>query len=210
MNTKEFSNQGGEVHKVTVSSNYSRRKPWNKKQSHQKNDENRAACFRCGARHKGECKYAKEKCYKCGEIGHISRTCRKPSKQKEANVKLVDRDADLEESEDEELGIFTIQKDRALTVSMMVEGERITMQIDTGAAVTVISKELYQEKFKHLPLQPTKMILRTYSGEKLELLGKILVHVQYGDHSAEVPLVVVNGVKPALLGRNWLQEFQLD
>ncbi len=54
------------------------------------------------------------------------------------------------------------------------------------------------------------MQLITYSGERIPLLGSIDVPVQYEKQNVTLPLVIVKGERPALLGRNWLEKFQLD
>ena len=42
------------------------------------------------------------------------------------------------------------------------------------------------------------------------MLGAITVNVQYHEQSATLPLVVVRGSGPTLLGRDWLQKITLD
>ena len=52
--------------------------------------------------------------------------------------------------------------------------------------------------------------LRSYSGDKLDLLGELTVTVEYNAYKCELPLVIVKGDKPALFGRNWLKVLKLD
>ena len=42
------------------------------------------------------------------------------------------------------------------------------------------------------------------------MAGEMHVHVQYGDQTSDLPLLVVRGVGPALLGRGRLQHIRLD
>ena len=64
-----------------------------------------------------------------------------------------------------------------------VDGIPMTMELDTGAYISVISEHTYHSTWPHdrpaLPLSPTK--LRTYSGEELEVIGSISVQVCYED-----------------------------
>lgn len=46
--------------------------------------------------------------------------------------------------------------------------------------------------------------MKTYSGEPLKVLGKLHVAVEYGEQHARLPLYVVAGDGPTLLGRQWL------
>ena len=68
----------------------------------------------------------------------------------------------------------------------------------------------YKKWFKHLKLQPTQFHLKTYSGESLSLLGEVRVAVKYQTQEIQIPLVVAQGKKPVLLGRDWLEKLNLD
>ena len=48
-----------------------------------------------------------------------------------------------------------------------------------------------------------------YSGEELEVIGSISVHMSYEDKLEELPLSVVRGMGTSLLGQNWLQKIRL-
>ena len=52
--------------------------------------------------------------------------------------------------------------------------------------------------------------LRSYSGDKLELLAELTLTVEYHAHKYELPLVIVKGDKPAVFERNWLEIIKLD
>ena len=68
---------------------------------------------------------------------------------------------------------------------------------------------MYRKHLSQLPLKEARE-LRSYSGDKLDLLGELTVTVEYHAHKYELPLVIVKGDKPALLGRNWLEIIKLD
>ena len=76
--------------------------------------------------------------------------------------------------------------------------------------MTVLSEKLYRTHFSKVPLQPTQTILTDYSGNELKRLGEISVSVSYGQQKANLSAIVVQGDRPALLGRNWLQNIKLD
>ena len=60
------------------------------------------------------------------------------------------------------------------------------------------------------PLTHSHVVLITYTGEKISPLGTIDVHIQYETQEATLPLLVVPGDGPSLIGRNWLQEIKLN
>ena len=84
------------------------------------------------------------------------------------------------------------------------------MELDTGADVSIISEKTYQSMLAQTQLQPLNVPLRTYTGERMKVLGKVSVTVQY-EHNAPVdlPLVIVAGEGPSLFGRNWLKRIKL-
>lgn len=99
---------------------------------------------------------------------------------------------------------------QALMVEVMVDSLPIRMELDTGAAVSLLPYALYQEKFSHISLQHTKACLRTYSGEKLYPKGEVFVKVRKERQETTLPLLVVEGNGPPLLRRNWLAHISID
>ena len=93
----------------------------------------------------------------------------------------------------------------------MVNGRSLPMELDTGASVSIISQEALTKFLPSTQPKPSDIILRTYSGERLKVVGEVYVSVEYGGHPRQIlPLVVVEGDGPVLLGRNWLVNLQLD
>ena len=54
------------------------------------------------------------------------------------------------------------------------------------------------------------MKLRTYTGEEINILGSVSVTAQSDTCTCTLPLLVVDGDGPSLIGRNWLTELHLD
>ena len=71
------------------------------------------------------------------------------------------------------------EKIRPLEVSLHIEGKPLVMELDTGAAVSLVSEYTYRCLCPNKPLQETTTRLRTYSGEQLMILGQLDVEVQY-------------------------------
>ena len=84
------------------------------------------------------------------------------------------------------------------------------MELDTGAAVSIISEKVYHELFGKILLKPSTILLKTYTNEAVHVLGEMDVKVEYETQSATLPLVVVKGTGPSLFGKNWLSSFTLD
>ena len=84
------------------------------------------------------------------------------------------------------------------------------MVLDTGSAVLVVSKGVYQEYLRHVPLKDTSLKLRTYTGEPVEPTGFCNVTVQYKGQSKELPIYVMENDGPTLFGRDWLESIRLE
>jgi len=170
--------------------------PKNKRQQYGRN------CYRCGGPHSpASCRFKSEKCRKCGNTGHIAKKCHtKHSFQGE-----------VEEQTFGLYGIQTVTKtgSSGYVVTVDVEGHKVAMLVDTGAVVSIVPEQIYRKYLSHLPLRKARD-LRSYSGDKLKLLGKITVTVIYGKQKCNLPLVIAKGNKPALFGRNWLEKIKLN
>ncbi len=79
------------------------------------------------------------------------------------------------------------------------------MEVDTGASVTLMSKARCQELFPKASLRDSSVLLRTYLGERLPVVGEMDVQVQYGQQARDLVLTVVSGDDTSLLGENWLE-----
>ncbi len=132
-------------------------------------------------------------------------------KQVESKIKwLATADKELP-AEQALCTVGTTESNHTLQVKVKVNGQPLEMELDTGAAVSVLPEEILKIKFPQSKLQPSTVTLKTYSGEVLESLGELPVTVQYEDQKcSDLAMIVVKGDSPCLFGRNWLQHFQLD
>ena len=110
-----------------------------------------------------------------------------------------------------EYSLFTVlgSNSKPLQITVPVEGYKLTMEIDTGAAVSIVSKDTVNNSpfLKCLPLQQVDVNLHTYIGQSVSILGQLLVKVQLDEVQETIPLQMVKGGGTTLLGRDWLQKF---
>ena len=188
-----------------------------------------APCYRCGEAHDARvCKFREAKCHKCHKMGHIAKVCKskKPaakrippsgrqSKRKEdPRVQLLESEIPpIPDRGQEDLPLFAIGESasRTIRVEIVVNQIPLVMEVDTGAAISLLSEATFKSKFPEAKLQPATVKLKTYTGEPLEVLGELPVEVQYQKQSPkQLSIVVVKGNGPSLLGRNWLEDIRLD
>ena len=100
-------------------------------------------------------------------------------------------------------------KPRDLTVSAQLNGQNIKALVDTGAAVSVIDKEVLQDVYKEqlLQLQTDNLgDVKTVSGEALPVLGMSTTPLDIANGLSCTFLVVQDLPYDAILGRDFLRE----
>lgn len=122
-----------------------------------------------------------------------------------------------EESDDNEhhgeWPIFSIKSNdkKEIKVNVEIENQPFQMELDTGASVSIICENEYNQYLKHyVPLHETSVVLKTYTDGVVPVLGEILVEVKYGKQKVKLPLIIVEGDGPSLFGRNWLAKLKLN
>ena len=179
-------------------------------------------CYHCGRTNHdaSKCRCVNMTCHHCGKKGHIAPAClsRKgrnrrqgPRPRKEAReTKYVSTASD--NSDVEEFHLFNVGSKSScpITVELQVEGKALPMELDTGAVFSIVSEHTRKDIFPNLRLHKSRILLKTYTDERISVLGELHVHVQYGSQKARLVLLVVDGNGPSLLGQNWLRHVRLD
>ena len=107
--------------------------------------------------------------------------------------------------------MFTLTNgSRTWKVSPIVEGVSLPMEIDTGSAVSIISEHRWKNELRGMTLRPSSAVLKTVTGETVKLLGELDVQVEHNNQKVCLPLIVIKGNGPSLLGRNWIETIQMD
>ena len=164
------------------------------------------SCPGCGGgKHKKrqqECPAWGKACFKCKRKNHFGSVCR----QKETHF-----------LQSQEMFHHTVdESSKPYVCELFLNGVSAQMEIDTGSAATIINANQYevlQQQSKGRPLHLEKdnlPRLRTYSGDTIMPLGKVVLDVCYQGDVCRLECLVVQGDGPNLLGRDWLQHIKLD
>ena len=191
-------------------------------------------CWRCnrGLHNANDCKFKNLKCFSCGRIGHIKSACRSSNRKgRQENVNVIaEKCVDAEvpptcysgEGEpsftpgmaDLDAGILHVGcinrvSPPPIKLYPFINEVRICMELDTGAAVSILSKD----QLKRLPgikIRPCETTLTTYTGGSVTVIGEADVLVQYGNYCGTLPIIITDSNNVSLLGRDWLTVIPLD
>ena len=131
-------------------------------------------CGRCGGKHyPQQCKFLEAECFLCKKRGHIARKCRSNTKSKTdgrnekqpisgVSGNYLGMEAGEIEEEDDNYGIFNLTKpqEKPYVVDILLGKESLKMEIDTGAAMSIINVQ-----YKDVFLEE----LGTFSGPKKKI-----------------------------------------
>ena len=177
-------------------------------------DAKQLSCYRCGGgKHLAkDCPFKESECHYCRRLGHIAKVCRSRARQMKSTHQLR-RDSEHEDDPDT-LPLYSTKETgtEPMMVTVTVNDSTLHMEVDIGAAASVISEETYHALWCNNAslIQQTKVKLRTYTGEILETLGQVNVQVKYHGQKEQLPLLVVRGNGPSLLGKDWMTKIRLD
>ena len=105
--------------------------------------------------------------------------------------------------------VFTVDQNSGV-VHVSINDVPVEMELDTGAAVSLISTETYHSimtKAAIAPLEKTNIVLKTYTGQSIPVLGTTTIKARYENQEADLAIIVVDGEGPNLMGRNWIRQF---
>ena len=159
-----------------------------------------------GNHDKAACKFRNAICHKCGKVGHIAPVCRskatgKPPRGPFSQESKVQSDDSAETAEEY---LFMVQEKSSTPpyhVEFQVNNQSLTMEVDTGAAVSLAPESAVAALLPSSELQPTNVVLKTYTGELIPVKGMLSVTVKYGQQTfCNLKLLVVQGSGPNLMG----------
>ncbi|KAL5018941.1 hypothetical protein ScPMuIL_004663 [Solemya velum] len=183
------------------------------KSGKQQNDreQGKVTCFRCkGTSHEPQdCFFKDKECYRCQRRGHAKRACK-------VIYGLDETSSDESDCGGDCIGTLEVEvnsvgkKHGRIMLAPTVNGVTLNMELDTGAAVSVIPMSIFSDKFPGERLERSDVTLKTYSGEKLKPVGMANVTVEYKGQTQQLKLYVVQQGKSTLFGRDWLMNLRMD
>ncbi|XP_058020965.1 uncharacterized protein LOC131189120 isoform X1 [Ahaetulla prasina] len=182
----------------------------------------RDECGSCGGQHQRQrCKFKDATCRRCGKKGHLAQVCRaaQPSRRKfksaNQSAESARRPAIGSNKKGADSNQTTVVIGRASTkvekkifTKPKIEGVRCRLEVDTGSAITIMSwdtlaKSLPSVAKRHLQAQ--RLRVHDYQGNRIPVRGTTSVRVEYGPYKKTLPITIVEGTLPSLLGLDWFR-----
>ena len=179
-------------------------------------------CYRCCKKGHApsHCKFKHATCHSCSKVGHIAPACMRqkegsrwrPSGHIGVKPKRDTKWLQINEIDDSELLLCNVssQSSPPVLIDLQLNGKNVVMELDTGAAMSLISQSTYDKFFSNVKLHPSDIILRTYTSQAIIVLGQFDVDVIYEDQKRKLSLLVIKGSGPSLIGRNWMSHLRFN
>ncbi|KII68284.1 hypothetical protein RF11_06725 [Thelohanellus kitauei] len=181
-------------------------------------------CLFCGRpRHKtrADCPASNVECYNCQKRGHFASVCLQrnsskllpKSQYRQHKLELTGSEQNISSNCDNDgdiyLRVVTINKiHEPIYVNILIHNVRVKMNVDSGAAVSCIGKELWKKLGS--PELGSCQTLRGYMGSLIPTLGKTLVTVHHQNKSFKLPIYVIDGNDTPLMGLEWMKALRIS
>ena len=164
----------------------------------------KASCKFCGQTHilkKEECPAWGKTCKNCKTKNHFAVKC-----QQKKKLHAV-QESESESDDEQLLSVGQERKDKIIKAEMIIEGKKVTCQVDSGASVNVISSR----HIKRSKLQECRTKLHVYNGSTIKAQGKTQLHLTNPKtgHHFKADFVVVRGDFTTLLGKKTSEDVGL-
>ena len=143
---------------------------------------------------------------------HVETVCfKKKADQsvKEVNENLGDDPMDEPTDDNDPLPLYAIYHNKRvppMIVSVQMNGKSVPLEVDTGAAVTILNRHVF-DTIPHSQsgiLTPTKTTFKSYNQQKITPMGEAVVQVSHNYITKNLKLYVVDGEYTNIMGREWI------
>ena len=187
------------------------------------------SCYRCGSPHLAtQCRHKDTVCWFCKKRGHIEKVCKTKERQESASKvstqstahprrqnRVQEHPATQESLSDTEYGLNVVINEHSdpYMVDVHVNDIPVKMELDTGAAVSVINSgtfDLVKQTHPELTLLQAESNLKTYTGQDIQVLGVAPLNIRYKEKHVCLSIHVVSGAGPNLLGRDLITALEVN
>nr|XP_029733914.1 uncharacterized protein K02A2.6-like [Aedes albopictus] len=152
-----------------------------------------SSCNGCGGQHlRSQCRFRDARCNVCNKKGHIARV-----QSRETPASEVDLVQSLNQ-------VSSVGKKM---IDVGIDGRHLQMELDTGAPCGIVGESTLRKIKPKFSLLPTDRQFSSYTGHRINCLGRLPVQVSVGSTTRKLNLYVVSGESDSLFGREWIAHF---
>ncbi|GBN37192.1 hypothetical protein AVEN_12130-1 [Araneus ventricosus] len=139
-------------------------------------------------------------CWKCSKKGHVQRECQAITSNQE--------NSSLYRAPEGGPRVSSLSgKKNGLYLEGSICGIQCLMLVDTGANVTLLRTDLAQKLKEQLIYTAPNISLKTATGERTEIRGKLDASIECGSRKFHHRIYVADNTDPSILGLDFLQKF---
>lgn len=116
---------------------------------------------------------------------------------------------ECEDCEEEPMYQMSLSKYKPVCITIKVQNRLLNMEVDTGSALSCISKQVYFKLFSELHMKSCCLNLKFYDGSIIKPCGYIETVVSYKGIIKTLDLYIIDRGTTNLLGRQWLAELNI-
>ena len=128
------------------------------------------------------CHFRDARCHDCGKKVTSSRCVVPKKKPSYRSIESAVREQYVTTAgsdTDEDLPIKLVgsrqSQSHPIVVPVSINGKQLSMEVDTGAAVSILLEKTFQSNFPDAVLKPAAVTLRTYTGQPMPVVGQLTV-----------------------------------
>lgn len=158
-------------------------------------------CYRCGGKHLAtRCTLDRSiECRKCGIKGHLQKVCKRKNKAT-ANELAEILSAQTEHKKFREKYYSTVT----------LQGKQVRFEVDSGAAVTIVSNLFTKVHCPSLRIEKTNLQLVTFCNTTISVIGFVRVQVRFGNTTKILNMYITDSDREPLMGREWIRQLKVQ
>jgi hypothetical protein len=180
-------------------------------------------CKHCGTKHAyRNCPAYGVTCFNCNRKNHYSKVCTRKRNSNvnelcdavdDLQVNSIEKDTSSNKKYKHNLMIDSVNNQKTKDewrANVTIKDQNVSFKLDTGAQINVISIELLKQLgFKDTILKPVKSNITTFSGEKLDVVGKCYLYCTHHGLNYKIYFYVVSFACESILGLNSCSKMNL-
>lgn len=157
---------------------------------------------------RSQCRFRDVRCNVCDKKGHIAKVCRSKSQNSSTDQvqsqEMPASEVDFVQSLNQ---VSNVPSTGKKLIEVRIDGRRLKMELDTGAPCGLIGEAELRRIKPNFTLLPTDRHFSSYTGHRINCLGRLPVQVSVGSTTRRLNIYVVSGESDSLFGREWIAHF---